>query len=55
MIYLNLYNAIEVHPLEIGGKDAPARLVFSGISGDGISVCMTIWAIGFALYAQKLN
>ena len=31
---------IQVHPLGIGGKSDPARLVFDGISGDGIAVCM---------------
>jgi len=30
--------AIEVHPLSIGGKEDPARLVFDGITGDGIQV-----------------
>ena len=27
---------IQVHPLGIGGKDEPARLVFDGVTGDGI-------------------
>ena len=27
---------IQVHPLGIGGKDDPARLVFDGVTGDGI-------------------
>ncbi|MFA6800547.1 MAG: L-arabinose isomerase [Acholeplasmataceae bacterium] len=31
---------VEVHPLGIGGKNPPARLVFDGITGSGISVCM---------------
>lgn len=31
---------IEVHPLGIGGKADPARLVFDGISGEAISVSM---------------
>ena len=31
---------IEVHPLGIGGKEDPARLVFDGTTGDGIAVCM---------------
>ncbi len=31
---------IQVHPLSIGGKSDPARLVFDGISGEGIAVCM---------------
>ncbi len=32
--------AIEVHPLGIGGKADPARLVFDGITGDGIQVTL---------------
>lgn len=32
---------IEVHPLDIGGKEAPARLVFDGVEGDGIQVTMS--------------
>ena len=31
---------IQVHPLGIGGKSDPARLVFDGISGEGIAVSM---------------
>ncbi len=31
---------IQVHPLGIGGKEDPARLVFDGITGDGIQVTM---------------
>ena len=31
---------IQVHPLGIGGKDAPARLVFDGTTGDGIQVTL---------------
>ncbi|MBO4339073.1 MAG: L-arabinose isomerase [Clostridia bacterium] len=32
---------IEVHPLGIGDKEDPARLVFDGITGDAVAVCMT--------------
>jgi L-arabinose isomerase len=32
--------AIEVHPLGIGGKDAPARLVFEGKEGDAILITL---------------
>ncbi|MDD7593136.1 MAG: L-arabinose isomerase [Peptoniphilaceae bacterium] len=32
---------VEVHPLDIGDKEAPARLVFDGIQGDGIQVTMS--------------
>jgi len=31
---------IQVHPLGIGGKEDPARLVFDGITGDGIQVTL---------------
>lgn len=31
---------IEVHPLGIGGKDAPARLVFNAPEGDGINATL---------------
>ncbi len=31
---------IEVHPLGIGNREAPARLVFDGTEGDGIAVCL---------------
>lgn len=32
---------IEVHPLGIGDREDPARLVFDGITGDAVAVCMT--------------
>ena len=31
---------IEVHHLGIGGKEPPARLVFDGVEGDAVAVCM---------------
>lgn len=31
---------IQVHPLGIGGKDDPARLVFDGVCGEGVAVSM---------------
>jgi L-arabinose isomerase len=31
---------IQVHPLGIGGKEDPARLVFDGVTGDAIQVTM---------------
>jgi len=31
---------IQVHPLGIGGKDDPARLVYDGVTGDGIQVTL---------------
>ncbi|WP_416353300.1 L-arabinose isomerase [Agrilactobacillus fermenti] len=32
---------VEVHPLDIGGKDDPARLVFDGSEGDAIDVTIS--------------
>ncbi|MBR1476504.1 MAG: L-arabinose isomerase [Lachnospiraceae bacterium] len=32
--------AIEVHPLSIGDREDPARLVFDGVTGDGIQVTL---------------
>ena len=31
---------IDVIPLEIGGKEDPARLIFDGVTGDSIQVTM---------------
>ncbi len=31
---------VEVHQLGIGGKEPPARLVFDGVEGDAVAVCM---------------
>ena len=31
---------VEVHHLGIGGKEPPARLVFDGVEGDAVAVCM---------------
>ena len=31
---------IDVIPLGIGGKEDPARLIFDGVTGDGIQVTM---------------
>ena len=31
---------IQVHPLGIGGKEDPARLVFDSVTGDGIQVTL---------------
>lgn len=33
--------AIDVYPLGIGGKEDPARLIFDGVTGDGIQVTMS--------------
>jgi len=46
---------VEVHPLGIGGKDAPARLVFDGVQGDGIAACLTDRGDHFRLIAAKIE
>lgn len=33
---------IDVIPLGIGGKEDPARLIFDGVTGDGIQVTMVV-------------
>lgn len=46
---------IEVHPLGIGGKEAPARLVFDGVEGDGIAVSMIDMGTHFRLICAKIK
>lgn len=46
---------IEVHPLGIGGKEAPARLVFDGIEGDAIAVSMVDMGTHFRLICAKIK
>lgn len=46
---------IEVHPLGIGGKEPPARLVFDGIEGDGIAVSMIDMGTHFRLICAKIR
>lgn len=46
---------IQVHPLGIGGKESPARLVFDGTSGAGIAVSMIDMGTHFRLICAKIN
>jgi L-arabinose isomerase len=46
---------IEVHPLGIGGKNPPARLVFDGIVGPGIAVCMIDLGDRFRLVCAEIE
>lgn len=46
---------IEVHPLGIGGKSDPARLVFDGIEGDGIAVSMIDLGDRFRLVCAEIK
>ncbi|MBA1433956.1 L-arabinose isomerase [Bombilactobacillus bombi] len=46
---------VEVHPLDIGGKDDPARLVFTGSEGDAIDVTMADFRDGFKLISYEVD
>lgn len=46
---------IQVHPLGIGEKADPARLVFDGISGDGIAVSMVDMGDHFRLICAEIT
>lgn len=46
---------IEVHPLSIGGKEDPARLVFDGQTGRGIQVTMVDLGDHFRLIGMEIE
>ena len=46
---------IEVHHLGIGGKEPPARLVFDGVEGDGVAVCMIDMGDRFRLICAAIE
>lgn len=46
---------IQVHPLGIGGKEPPARLVFDGVSGEGIAVSMIDMGDRFRLVCADIT
>ncbi|WP_196595377.1 L-arabinose isomerase [Pectinatus frisingensis] len=46
---------VEVHPLDIGGKEDPARLVFTGSEGAAIDVTLSHFADGFKLLSYPVN
>ena len=46
---------IEVHPLGIGDREPPARLVFDGTEGDGIAVCMVDMGDRFRLICAEIE
>jgi L-arabinose isomerase len=46
---------VEVHQLGIGGKEPPARLVFDGVAGDGVAVCMVDMGDRFRLICAKIE
>lgn len=46
---------IQVHPLGIGGKSDPARLVFDGICGEGVAVSMIDMGNRFRLICAEIT
>lgn len=46
---------LEVHPLGIGGKDAPARLVFESATGDAINVTLIDMGSRFRIIVNTLE
>lgn len=46
---------VEVHPLDIGGKGDPARLVFTGSEGDAIDVTLSHFSDGFKLLSYPVT
>ena len=46
---------IEVHQLGIGGKEPPARLVFDGVEGDAVAVCMIDMGDRFRLICAAIE
>ena len=47
--------SVEVHPLGIGGKEPPARLVFDGVQGKGVSVSLVDMGDKFKLIVVNLE
>lgn len=47
--------SIEVHPLGIGGKEDPARLVFDGITGNGVQCCLVDLGDRFRMIVMEIE
>lgn len=47
--------SLEVHPLGIGGKADPARLVFNGTPGDGINVALMDMGNRYRMLVNKVE
>ena len=46
---------VEVHPLDIGDKEDPARLVFTGADGDGVDVTIADFRDGFRIISYPVD
>ena len=47
--------ALEVHPLSIGGKEAPARLVFNAAAGPAVNACLVDMGNRFRLILNTVD
>ena len=47
--------SVEVHPLSIGGKEDPARLVFKGVPGDAVNVSVIDLGNRFRMLLNKVE
>lgn len=47
--------SLEVHPLSIGGKPAPARLVFSAVAGEGVNASLIDMGNRFRLLVNPVE
>lgn len=45
---------VEVHPLDIGGKEDPARLVFTGRQGDALDITLADFGTEFRMIAYEV-
>lgn len=46
---------VEVHPLDIGDKEDPARLVFTGADGEGVDVTIADFRDGFRIISYPVD
>ncbi len=46
---------VEVHPLDIGGKDDPARLVFTGREGKAVDVTLSYFNDGYRVIGYSVD
>lgn len=47
--------SLEIHPLEIGGKSDPVRLVFNTVSGRGVNACVVDLGNRFRILANEIE
>jgi L-arabinose isomerase len=47
--------SVEVHPLSIGGKDDPVRLVFTAAPGNAVNASLVVMGNRFRLIVNQVN